>query len=92
MVMASAAVLGDAGMLAVPALHGSSPGTLAAPMAINFAFGACGLLVSAAAMALSPLVNAYVPARPPRARTSHANGSRLTPPERDHDPDFNAVA
>ncbi|NBE94642.1 MFS transporter [Nonomuraea sp. KC401] len=55
-VMVSAALLGDAVMLAVPALHGSSPGTLAALMAINFAFGACGQLVNVTMMGVRQAV------------------------------------
>ncbi|TDC82922.1 MFS transporter [Nonomuraea deserti] len=55
-VLVSAAVLADAVMLAVPALRGPSAGTLAALMAINFAFGAFGQLVNVTMMGVRQAV------------------------------------
>jgi MFS family permease len=51
-VMVGAAVLGNGAMLAVPALHGSSPATLAALVAVNLVFGMFGQLVNVTVMAV----------------------------------------
>ncbi|NUR88178.1 MAG: MFS transporter, partial [Nonomuraea sp.] len=49
-VMVSAAAIGEAVLLAVPALHGSSVLTVMALAAVNVVFGACGQLVDVSVM------------------------------------------
>ncbi|MFD8418566.1 MFS transporter [Streptomyces sp. NPDC059668] len=55
-VLVSAAVLGDGAFLWVPALHGSSPVTVAALLAIGFVFGAGSQLVNVTVMAVRQAV------------------------------------
>ncbi|MFD3920588.1 MFS transporter [Streptomyces sp. NPDC058595] len=51
-VLVSSAVLADAVMLCVPAMHGSTALTLASLMVVNFLFGAFGQLVDVTVMAV----------------------------------------
>ncbi|MEV6166525.1 MFS transporter [Streptomyces sp. NPDC052052] len=55
-VLVSAAVLGDGAFLCVPALHGSSPVTVPALLAVGFVFGAGGQLVNVTVMAVRQAV------------------------------------
>ncbi len=56
MVLVSAAALGDAAMLWVPALHGPAAVTVPALVAVNFLFGACGQLVNVTTMSVRQAV------------------------------------
>lgn len=55
-VLVSAAAIGDAAFLCVPALHGSSAVTVAAPLAAGFTFGAGDQLVNVMVMAVRQTV------------------------------------
>jgi MFS family permease len=55
-VLVSAAALGDGVFLCVPALHGSSPVTVASLLAVNFVFGTGSQLVNVTVMALRQAV------------------------------------
>ncbi|MEU6230142.1 MFS transporter [Streptomyces sp. NPDC047042] len=55
-VLVAAAVVGDGAFLCVPALHGSSPLTVAALLTVSFVFGAGGQLVNVTVMAVRQAV------------------------------------
>nr|WP_078960175.1 MFS transporter [Streptomyces sp. NRRL B-24085] len=58
-VLVSAAAIGDGAFLWVPALHGSSAGTVAALLAVGFVFGAGGQLVNVTVMTVRQAVTPY---------------------------------
>ncbi|MFH8411248.1 MFS transporter [Streptomyces sp. NPDC018019] len=56
LVLVTAAVLADAVLLGVPALYGSTAGTVFALAGVNFVFGACSQLVNVTVMAVRQAV------------------------------------
>ncbi|WP_411082453.1 MFS transporter [Streptomyces sp. cmx-18-6] len=58
-VLVCAAVIGNGALLCVPALHGSSPGTVPALLLITFVFGTFSQLVNVTVMAVRQAVTPY---------------------------------